>query len=80
MGLAAHCEGLDDVLGGDRPLLSLVTHLVSFGGDEMNELRAALDDEIDDVRGDAHRRRQMVADHLGKRRLGKVDVILVFHN
>lgn len=54
---------VDDVLGRDGLLVRLVADLVGLGGDEVDELRAAVDHQLARVVGHAHVG-QSLLDHL----------------
>lgn len=67
---------MDDVLGRDGLLLGLVADLVGLGGDEVDELGAAVHHQLPGVIRHSHVR-QRLFDHLIDRRSGDRQVIVV---
>lgn len=67
---------LDNMLGRDGFLLRLVADLVSLGGDEVDELGAAVHNQLPGIVGHSHVRQRLL-DHLIDRRPWDGQIVVV---
>lgn len=67
---------VDDVLGGDGLLVGFVAYLVGLGGDEVDELGAAVHHQLPGVVGHSHVRESFF-NHLVDGRSGDGEVVVV---